>query len=177
MTLAIILPGNGGPDIDRNWYKSVKKELENSGIRVVLETMPDPVLARKEFWLPFIERHALQKEEVVLIGHSSGAVAILRYLETHKAEGAIIAGACVTDLGDDMEKASGYYDSAWQWESIKKNTGWIIQFASRDDPYIPIEEERYINEMLNTEYHEFEDRGHFMDDDFPELVQELRKKL
>lgn len=47
---------------------------------------------------------------LILIGHSSGAVAILRYLETHRIEGAVIIGVCHTDLGDEKKKISGYYD-------------------------------------------------------------------
>ena len=80
---AIILPGNNNTPITSNWYLYVKKELEKLGFEVVAENMPDPDLARKKYWIPFIEKHA-DDEDTILIGHSSGATAILRYLENHK---------------------------------------------------------------------------------------------
>jgi len=173
---AMIIPGNNNTDISTNWYLYVKKELEKLGIKVIAENMPDPDLARKEYWLPFIEKN-IGECDVVLIGHSSGAVAIMRYLETHKILGAVLVGACYTDLNDEKEKASGYYNELWQWETIKRNANWIIQFASIDDLYIKKEEFRYINEMLDTEYHEYKNRGHFEEKEFPELVFCVRQRL
>jgi predicted alpha/beta hydrolase family esterase len=101
----------------------------------------------------------------------------LRYLEENKAEGIVLVGASHTDLNDKKEKISGYFDEPWNWEKIRKNVKWIIQFASTDDPYIPIDEARHINDKLNSEYYEFTNRGHFMQAEFPELVEAISKKL
>jgi len=85
---AMIITGNGNTEISENWYLYVKRRLERLGIKVIAKTMPDPYLARKEYWLPFIEMNLEGKdEETILIGHSSGAVAILKYLEKHKIAG------------------------------------------------------------------------------------------
>ncbi|MBI4167585.1 MAG: alpha/beta hydrolase [Candidatus Aenigmarchaeota archaeon] len=173
----MIIPGNSNADISQFWYPYLKKELEGVGINVIAKNMPDPDLARKEYWLPFIEEQIAGDENTILVGHSSGAVAILKYLETHKIMGAVLVGASHTDLGDEKEKASGYFDDPWQWEKIKSNAKWIIQFASVDDPYITIAEMRHIHDCLNDEYHEFSDRGHFMQDVFPELLEAVKRKL
>lgn len=174
---AMIIPGNNNTDLSELWYPQVKKELEKLGLDVIAENMPDPDLARKQFWLPFIEEHVKSERSSILVGHSSGAVAILRYLEENKAEGIVLVGASHTDLNDKKEKISGYFDEPWNWEKIRKNVKWIIQFASTDDPYIPIAEARHINDKLNSEYYEFINRGHFMQDEFPELVEAISKKL
>ena len=50
-------------------------------------------------------------------------------------------------------------------------------FASTDDPYIPIEEARYVKEQLDVEYHEFTDKQHFMEMEFPELIEAIKRKL
>ena len=55
----------------------------------------------------------------MIIGWSSGAVAAMRYAEENKIKGSISISPSYTDLGDDMEKQSGYYDKAWNWEEIK----------------------------------------------------------
>ncbi len=185
------IPGNGNADVDSEiWFPWLKKELEKLkkdrrlGVKeldVIIKNMPDPDIARRNIWVPFIEQHVGNDPDAILIGHSSGALAVMRYLENHKAQGAVLVGACYTDLGDAKEKASGYYDDEWQWEKIRKNAEWIMQFASTNDPYIPIEEARHVRDMLNTEYHEYTDQGHFSSDikkiSFPELIEVLKKKL
>lgn len=174
---AMIIPGNQNAAMSQFWYPYLKKELEKIGVEAIAKNMPDPELARKAYWLPFIEEQTDGDKQTILIGHSSGAVAILRYLENHKIEGAAIIGACYTDLGDEKERASGYYDNPWQWEKIKQNAKWIIQFASAYDPYIPLDEARYVRDKINPEYYEYTDRGHFMQNAFPELVETIKGKL
>jgi len=173
----IIIPGNGDSRIESdNWYAWVKDALQKRGFKVVAKNMPDPVLARAKFWIPFIEEDLAADENSIIIGHSSGAVATLRYLETHKLLGAILIGCNYTDLGDETEAKSGYYDTKWQWEKIKENASWIVQFASADDPYIPIEQPRYIHEKTSSQLLEFKDRGHFEEKTFPELLDVIAEK-
>jgi predicted alpha/beta hydrolase family esterase len=178
---AMIIPGNGNTDISENWFPYVKKKIEALGIKVIAKNMPDPDLARRKFWIPFMEKELKNDESSILIGHSSGAVAILRYLENHRALGAIIIGACYTDLGEKREKESGYYDDKWYWDKIKNNVKWIVQFASTDDPYIPIKEARFIKDRVGSEYHEYKNQGHFSSDvnkiEFPEIIDVIKKKL
>ena len=175
--LAMIIPGNGDAYMTEIWYPYVKSELEKLGFDVIAKRMPDPIVAYINIWLPFIKEQIHNSEDAILIGHSSGAVAILRYLEKNKVKGAVLIGAYHTDLDSDLEKKSGYFDMPWDWEAIKKNAGWIIQFASIDDPFIPVEEARFVNEHTNSEYHEASRDGHFMETDFPELVDAIRNKL
>ncbi len=85
----------------------------------------------------------------------------MRYAETHKILGSVLIGACYTDLGEEIEKISGYYDEPWRWETIKENQKWIAQFGSIDDPAIPVEESRYVHEHLDSDYQEFADKKHF----------------
>ena len=179
-----IIPGNGGSRIETdNWYAWVRNELVRRGYPVFAEDMPDSLMARAIVWLPYLAEVIGEDENIILIGHSSGSVAIMRYLETHRALGAILTGACYTDLGLVEEKLAGYYNTPWQWDKIKSNVGWVAQFASTDDPFIPVSEARFIHNQLNSEYFEFTDRGHFMTDDqhdastFPELIEQLEKSL
>ena len=39
--------------------------------------------------------------------------------------------------GDSLERKSGYYARPWEWEAIRKHVGFIDQFGSTNDPYIP----------------------------------------
>jgi uncharacterized protein len=66
--------------------------------------MPDPVKARRNIWIPFIIKDLGCDENTILIGHSSGAEAIMRLAEDQKVMGIILVSACYTDLGCDSEK-------------------------------------------------------------------------
>src|SRR3989344_6145447 len=125
---AMIIPGNQDAKLSQQWYPWVKRGLEKLGFGVTAENMPDPWYARRNIWVPFIEQKLQGDEKSVLIGHSSGVVATLRYLEEHKAEGAVLVGPYYTDLNDELEKKSGYFDDEWHWDKIKQNIRWVIIF-------------------------------------------------
>ena len=177
----ILLHGNGGSTVEDNWFPYAKLELEKLGIEVISKTFPDNKLARSEYWLPFLKDELKADENTILVGHSSGAVAAMRFAESNKIYGSVIIGATFTDLGEESERVSGYFNKPWNWEAIKNNQNWIIQFASTDDPYISIAEPRYIHDKLNTEYHEFTNKGHFGWDtklkEFPELIEAVKEKI
>ena len=180
MKKAIIIRGNGDTNPDENWFPYITSELEKLGVRVLNVKFPDQMLARAKYWLPFIQTLGTD-ESTILIGHSSGAVAAMRYAEKNKILGSILVGVYYTDLGNEDEKNSGYFDEPWNWEAIKANQKWIIEFASTDDPFIPIEQPRFIHEKLATEYYEVTDQGHYGSRDkkvvFPEMVGPLKNKL
>lgn len=177
----IFLPGNGGCTTQDNWFPSVQAELEATGLEVIAATFPDPELARESFWIPFLKDELKADENSILVGHSSGAIAAMRFAETNKIHGSVLVGTYHTDLGMDSEKASGYFDRPWNWEAIKNNQNWISIFASQDDPWIPIKEARFLHEQLECEYHEYTNQGHFGGDylkpTFPELTLSILNHL
>jgi predicted alpha/beta hydrolase family esterase len=178
----IFIHGNGGGDINApdGWFPYLKRELDQHGLNVISQNFPDPVYARKKYWLPFLEKLGAD-EKSILIGHSSGAVAAMRYAEEHKLLGTILVSACYTDLGMPSERISGYYDEEWQWEKIKSNQKWIVQFHSTDDPLIPVEEARYVHQKLGSEYIEDTNEQHYgypvAKPEFPEIITIIRQKL
>lgn len=173
---AILIHGNGGSTAGDIWLPSVERELTTLGLEVINRTFPDNVKARARFWLPFLEELGADAR-TILIGHSSGAVAAMRYASTHQLWGSILIGVCHTDLGDSGEAASGYYREPWPWPRIRDNQRWIAIFNSSDDPHIPIAEPRYVAAQLRCSYFEFDDRGHFVDSHLPEVVDYVRRKL
>src|SRR3989344_1149369 len=173
---AIFIPGNGGGTPKDNWFPYLKTGLEKLGITVIDKDFPDNQLAREKYWLPFLKKLGADKN-TILIGHSSGAAAAMRFAEKNKILGSALVGIYYTDLKDEGEIKSGYFNRPWEWKSIKKNQEWILQFNSTNDPWIPIEEARFIHEKLNTRYFEFTDQGHFGGDYFKETFPELLKAI
>ena len=181
MIKIIFLHGNDTSTPNDNWFPYVKRALEKRGYKVIARQFPDTDLARASYWLPFLKNELCADEYSILVGHSSGAIAAMRFAEENKILGSILVGSYHTDLGMEKEKISGYFERPWNWDAIKGNQQWIVQFASPDDPWIPIEEPRFVHEKLNSEYYEFTDQGHFGGDyyklEFPELVDVIVQKL
>jgi predicted alpha/beta hydrolase family esterase len=181
MKRVVLLHGNGGGSGHDQWFPYIKRELEKAGITCVAPDLPDAQLARKQFWFPYFTNVLKLGPDDIVVGHSSGALAILKYAEDHKLGGSVLVGVYYTDLGYEDERTSGYFDTPWRWDSIKANQPWTAIFASTDDPYIPIAEPKYIRDKLGSRYFEFSDQGHFGLDEtpklaFPELLDFLKQK-
>jgi len=178
----VIAPGNGGGAIrDANWYGWLHDELVKAGVfrEVICQDFPEPEEAPREVWLPFLCNDLRVGPDTILVGHSSGAEAAMRLAEENPVGGLVLVAACHTDLGDEGERASGYYPPGggpWRWDRIRKNAGWIVQFHSDDDFLVPVEEGRFVAKQLQSEYHELEGHEHFFEP-FRELPEAILGKL
>jgi len=172
----ILVHGNGGCTAGDFWLPAVERDLAAAGLRVINRTFPDNVKARARIWLPFLESLGVD-EHTIVVGHSSGALAAMRYAETRPLLGSVLVGVCHTDLGDGFEAASGFYEAPWRWDRIRANQRWIGIFNSSDDPHIPVAEARFVAAQLRCSYFEFEDRGHFTDSTLPEVSAFILRKL
>ncbi|ODS51871.1 MAG: hypothetical protein ABS36_19050 [Acidobacteria bacterium SCN 69-37] len=172
----ILIHGNGGCTAGDYWLPWVERELAGDGLTVINRTFPDNVKARASFWLPFLEELGADAQ-TVLIGHSSGALAAMRYAETHRLLGSVLVGVCHTDLGDGFEAASGYFATPWRWDTIRANQSWMAVLHSTDDPHIPVAEARFVAARLRCSYFEFTDRGHFVDATLPEVPAFVRRRM
>ena len=166
----VILPGNGCDDILRaNWYGWLQQRMQREAKfdEVVATTMPDPHLARRKIWLPFMLSTLAVDTSTVVIGHSSGAVAAMRFCEEHRVHGLVLVAACHTDLGEPSETQAGYYPPSggeWRWDAIRENTaGNILLLHSNNDPFIPLREPRHVAEQLKVELREIPGRSHFFE--------------
>ena len=174
---AILIHGNGGCTAADGWLPWLERQLTAFGVDVINHTFPDNVKARSSVWLPYLESLDAD-EDTILVGHSSGAVAAMRYAETHQLLGSVLVSVCHTDLGDAFQAASGYYREPWQWHRIRENQQWIAIFNSTDDPLIPVTEARHVASQLKCSYFEFTNRGHFNNSrEFPEALDYIRRMI
>lgn len=172
----IFIHGNQTEHWSYGWAAWLKTELDKLGYETFFETMPDSIIARAEYWLPFLKDYVKAGENDVLVGWSSGAVAAMRYAESNRIKGSVLISPCYTDLGDDMEKQSGYYEKPWQWEKIKTNQRKSALIWGDDDPYIPQAEFDHIAEQLNPTQIKIKGGKHFIErKEFLELLQYIRE--
>lgn len=176
----IICPGNGCSSIrESNWYGAMFQILTDKKIPCICEDFPDPLHARRDRWIPFIrslaEKHSSRDSgNIILVGHSSGAQAALRYSETYPVHGCVLVSATYSDLGNAHERASGYYPAKsengeeanpYQFHEMKKNCKNWFQFHSDNDPFIPLfEAERIrVGLGLTDTYKLLPGRSHYFD--------------
>lgn len=175
----ILIHGNGKSHGEMQWFPEVRRQLIEAGVPAISPDFPEAELAPMDRWLPFLEQLGAD-ENTILIGFSSGAVAAMRFAETHLIAASVLVGAYYTDLGSEVERQSGFFDAPWNWKAIRENQRWVSIFASVDDPYIGIAEPRLVSEKLDAQYFEFTDRGHFLSgdgSDFPELVEHVLERV
>lgn len=110
-----------------------------------------------------------------LLFYSSGAAAALRYAETHKVFALVLVAAYVSDLGDETERQSGYFDRPWLWTAIKGNCQHIVQFGSKDDPFLPWHEQELVAKETEAEFYPSDSCGHYMNSVFPDLIKVVTK--
>jgi hypothetical protein len=115
LTNIVIVPGNGCTPVKKcNWYFWLYTELKKMNIKVNMEmhTMPDPYLkyssnflitdryeAKESIWLPHMREKLNTGPGSIIVGHSSGAEAAMRFAETDKVLGLVLVSACHTDQG------------------------------------------------------------------------------
>ncbi len=139
MKRAVIVHCWGGSS-NYAWYPWAKSELKKIGYQVTVPDMPDPDPPKLATWLPYLRQLVGEPDEdLVLIGHSIGTVAIMRYLESlpeGKGVGKVIMVAGFTDqLG--FRELENFFDTQLDFSKIKsKSKNGFVVIQSDDDPFV-----------------------------------------
>lgn len=169
----VIIPGMGcTPVQSSNWYSWFAQELKSrhpTAVKeCVLRNFPDPYQCKESVWIPFLQNEIGLDEDTIVVGHSSGAACAMRLLEQHDQisflKAVVLVAAAHTDLGEESERRSEYFNRPWNWEKMKQGASKIICFHGKDDPLIPVAEARYISKKMdceNFEYIEMDGMSHF----------------
>ena len=182
---AIILPGNGcpgeGTDLSSyGWYGWLAAQLQERGIHCKPSGFPEPLRAFEHVWKEHCINTLGMDSNTLIIGHSSGAACALRLMEDHKTAGCILVSAYDSDLGDELERESGYFNRPFNYQAMKSNTPFIHQFHSLDDHLVPVNFARNIANGLQgkVQYHESSDDGHFNTSSvYPTILQAIDREI
>lgn len=157
------------------WKMHLQEELGND-FQVLSPRMPNKQNARYAEWkiwfekiLPFVA------DGVILIGHSQGGLFLAKYLSENVFPKKIKALLLVAPPFSNTEHI-GDFVLGESLENISQQCEIIHLYQSEDDPVVPYDEvERYKKALPMAEMHIFKDRGHFLQEDFPELLEEIKK--
>ena len=184
MKNALILHGTGGsPNI--NWFQWLKKELEKLDYKVWLPQLPNsdkPNIKRYNKLL--LSRDFDFNKETIIIGHSSGAVAILGLLEDLpkgiKISSVYLVAAFIDNLG--WKSLNELFAKPFNYNLIKTKAKEFIYFHSDNDPYIPLKQAKYLVSKTSGELVLLPGEKHFSTDaggpkykKFSELLSKIKQ--
>lgn len=168
-------------DLDRyrkiGWSSSLQEKLGNR-FDVLLPKMPNPINAKYTEWkILFKKISKLLEENIILIGHSLGAIFLAKYLSENKFPKKILATLLISTPYDNegMEEPLGDFVLPKSLNKLNKQGGRIFLYHSKDDLIVPyIHLEKYKKALPNVIIREFKKRGHFNQVKFPELVKDIK---
>ncbi len=188
MKRAVILHGTGA-DHTSNWFPWIRAELESRGYTVWVPDLPGADRPNIERYNELLLGGDWDFTDNLVIGHSSGSVAILGLLQAlpqdTKIGTAILAGAFTKRLSESPSwgMLRELFDKPFDFEAIKQKARKFIFVHSKDDPICPIEEARHLCEQLDGEFVTFDGMKHFslgLDKrftKFPELLEIIDQRV
>mmetsp|Transcript_19028 Transcript_19028/g.18288 ORF Transcript_19028/g.18288 Transcript_19028/m.18288 type:complete len:190 (-) Transcript_19028:12-581(-) len=166
----VIIPGMGCTPVQSSvWYSWFAKQMESrpAVTECVIRNFPDPYVCKESVWVPFLTNEIGLDQDTIVVGHSTGAACAMRLLESDDIaflRGVVLVAAAHTDLGEESERKSEYFNRPWNWEKMKQGAQKIVCFHGTDDPLIPVSEARHIAQKMECdafEYKEMDGMSHF----------------
>lgn len=157
----------------RKWKKTLQEKLGES-FDVLLPDMPNALNAKYAEWKIWFEKIIPQLDEkVVLAGHSLGAIFLAKYLSENEFPKKILGTLLVAAPYSFTPAADFILQN--DLNLFEKQGGEIILYHSKDDPVVSFNDlEKYKKAMPSAQTRVFEDRKHFNQLEFPELVEDIK---
>lgn len=161
-----------------NGWKNKMQESLGDEFDVIVPRMPNAFNARYCEWkiwfeklIPFLENG------VILVGHSLGGIFLAKYFSENKFPKIVKTTVLISAPFDDEGEEYSLVDFVLppSLELFEKQGGKIFLYHSKDDTSVlPIQCEKYKRAISSAQVIMFEDKGHFTQDKFPELVELIK---
>src|SRR3989344_2613682 len=181
--MKVILMHGKHADPTQKWYPWLASEKGKRGIEFIAPALPhtdEPVF---EEWLSEIDK-CNPDQDTIMVGHSRGGVAVLRWLERQPENIKVKKVILVATNGGKIEGSKiaqksnpGFYtDRGYDFERIKSHWDSFVVLHSNDDNVVPFSAGVENAKGLNAKILEFTDRGHFGDNinSISELLEALQ---
>jgi len=170
------------------WFPWLAKKLREKGYIVKTLAMPnadEPVIDQWLAHMRAIIRHP--DKNTILVGHSLGGQAILRYLaelpEEIQIKKAILVAPVLNEITnrdfDEKDPGALWLKTPFNEKKAKKATKKIIGFFSDNDRWIPLSSEKTLREKFGARTIIEHNMGHYSDDEnmngVPQILEEIVK--
>lgn len=143
---------------------------------VILPSMPNKQNAKYSEWsLYFSKIIPLLDSSAVLVGHSLGGIFLAKYLSENQPDLSFAKLILVTaPYNDETIESLGDY-KIFDTKKLSSAADEIHILHSKDDPVVSFDEaKRYKADLPDAKLHVFDDRQHFVDSTFPELLEIIK---
>jgi predicted alpha/beta hydrolase family esterase len=166
-------------DQPKGW-KPWLREAFGEVAEVYLPSMPNKQNAKYAEWKLWFERHLeFLRDGAILIGHSQGGIFLAKYFTENNLPISIRALYLIAaPIGPDdfgVEDGGDFVFEKSRSPVFSEKIKDIYIFHSRDDPVVPYAHALQYKEALPAaQIVTFEDKGHFIIEEFPELVAHIK---
>ncbi len=179
----VILMHGKDTNPQEKWYPWLAKKMAKMNINFIAPALPQADDPEIEAWLSELNQINID-EKSILVGHSRGGVAILRWLERQpeslKVKKVILVA---TNSGDSTKRNKTennrqfFSKNGYNFAEIKKHCDDFVVLHSKDDQWVPFSAAVGNARALNAKFLKFENRGHFgwnlQKQEIPELLKEI----
>ncbi len=160
-------------------YKDWKRNLAESlgpDFQVIAPTMPNRQNARYLEWKIWFEKLLpLVSDPIILIGHSLGGIFLAKYLSENVCPKKIKAVFLVAASHNTKLEGIADFILTNDLSGLQNQVEKLVLYHSKDDPVVPYAELlEYQKTLPNAEYKIFDDRQHFNQSEFPEIISEIK---
>lgn len=166
----------------RKKWKDNFKEIMSGEYEVFFPSMPNSQNAKYTEWKIWFERHcAFLRDGVIVIGHSLGGYFLAKYLTENILPVRISALYLLAApfKSDDFggEDGGDFVFAAGNLPKLERQTKAVYIFHSKDDPAVPFSHaEAYVQNVSGATLISFKDKGHFLMETFPELIDHIQQQ-
>ncbi len=162
------------PVEQKKWRDEIKDALIETH-ECIMPRMPNAMNADYKAWSIWFEKVIpFLHDQIVLVGHSLGGGFLVRYLSENILPVSIKQLHLVAGVIDDKDcpGVGEFGIDITTWSGFTSTIEAVHVWHSSDDDCVPIHHaERLAEKCLEATTHYFTDRGHFLQPEFPELLQ------
>ncbi len=181
--LNVILMHGKNTNPTKKWYPWLKSEMQKNNIEFHAPFLPKAEDPEINEWLAELDK-IKPNENSILIGHSRGGVAILRWLEIQpedfRVKKVVLVGtnSGYSEKMNKTENNKGFYSKeGFDFSKIKSHCDNFVVLHSEDDEWVPFSAGEENAKGLDAKFLKFKDRGHFGSklpkQEIPELLDEI----
>lgn len=160
-----------------SWKNTLQQNLGDD-FQVIAPRMPNQFDARYGEWKIWFEKLIpLLNDEVVLVGHSLGGTFLAKYIAENTLSKKIASLHLVAPMYDEegTEESMCDFVMPQNLEKITNQCSNIFLYQSSDDEIVlPLNADKFLKALPNAKLLSFSDRGHFNQESFPELVENIK---
>lgn len=169
------------------WKTWLMSELKKKDVYACSLPMPNPAEPKSEEWVRAIDFNIGEpNEDIILVGHSLGVAAIMRYLELigldQKIGGAVLVSGpykklLIDKLAPFIRNTYNFFETDFNFKKIRESCDKFVIVHAKDDLKVPYSHGEYLAEKLNAKLVTLQMGGHLSGhegvNEIPEVLDAL----